>query len=108
MLLPFQWRIEGTPIELVVSAIWTACLLLPIGYWGGGVARFPRAYDATKIRMTAVSIALLLLYVGLVVVPRAFGVNAATPSDWLAALAGILAGAALARVRTGREGGSTD
>jgi len=96
MVLPFQWFIEGTPIELAVSAIWTACLLFPVGYWGGSVARFPRAYAATKIRMTAMSIALLLLYVGLVVVPRAFGVNAATPADWLAALTGILAGAALA------------
>ena len=97
MLLPFQWFIEGTLIELVVSAIWIGCLLLPIGYWGGGVARFPRAPDATRIRMTAAPIALVLLYVGLVVVPQRFGVTAAPPSDWLAALTGILLGGALAR-----------
>jgi VanZ like family len=96
MLLPFQWFIEGTRIELVVSAIWIACLLLPIGYWGCGVARFPRAHGATRIRMTAVPLALVLLYVGLVVVPHTFGVTAAPPSDWLAALTGILLGGALA------------
>jgi hypothetical protein len=96
MLLPFQWFIEGTPAELVVSAIWIACLLLPIGYWGAGVVGFPRAQDATKIRLMSATIALLLLYVGLVVVPHVFGVTAAPPSDWLAALTGILLGGALA------------
>jgi len=96
MLLPFQWFIAGTRTELVVSAIWIACLLFPIGYWLRGVVRFPQAHDAARIRMTAVSIALMLLYVGLVIVPRTFGVTAATPSEWLAALTGILSGAALA------------
>ena len=48
MLLPFQWLIEGTRTELVVSAIWVACVLLPIGYWGGCVARFPRAHQAVQ------------------------------------------------------------
>jgi hypothetical protein len=96
MLLPFQWFIEGTRIELVVSTIWIACLLLPIGYWGCGVARFPRAQDATRIRIMVVPIALVLLYVGLVVVPNAFGVTAAPPTDWLAALTGMLLGGALA------------
>jgi hypothetical protein len=96
MFLPFQWFIEGTPTELVVSAIWIACLLFPIGYWVGGVARFRQAHDAARIRMTAISIALVLLYVGLVIIPRTFGVSAATPSEWLAALTGILSGTALA------------
>lgn len=97
LLLPYQWFIEGTPTEFVVSAIWIACLLLPIGYWGSGVVRFPRAHDATRIGTIAVPTALLLLlYVGLVVVPQAFGVIAAAPRDWLVALTGIISGAALA------------
>jgi hypothetical protein len=99
MLLPFQWFIEGTPIELIVSAIWIACLLLPIGYWGVGVARFKREHDAARTWMTAVPIALVLLYVGLVALPHAFGVNAAQPIDWLAALSGILVGSALRLTR---------
>lgn len=101
MLLPFQWFIEGTRVELALSAVWIACLLLPIGYWGVGVARFPRAENATRIWTTAMPIALVLLLVGLVAVPHAFGATAAPPSDWLAALTGILLGGALApRVST--------
>jgi hypothetical protein len=96
MFLPFQWLVEGTPSELVVSAIWIACLLFPIGYWIGGVVRFREAHDGARIRMTAISIALVLLYVGLVIIPRTFGVSAATPSEWLAALTGIFSGTALA------------
>jgi hypothetical protein len=95
LILPFQWFIEGTPIELIVSAVWIACLLLPIGYWGVGVARLKREHDAARTWMTAVSIALVLLYIGLVAIPHAFGVNAAQPIDWLAALSGILVGSAL-------------
>lgn len=95
MLLPFQWFIEGTPIELVVSAVWIACLLIPIGYWGAGVAQTPRARDATRIWMTAVPIALVLLYVGLVSIPRFFEETAAPPTAWFAALTGILLGGAL-------------
>jgi hypothetical protein len=96
MLLPFQWFIEGTSTEFVLSTIWIACLLLPLGYWGAGMTRLARGRDATGIRMTAAPIALVLLYVGLVVVPHAFEVTAAPPSDWLAALTGILLGSALA------------
>jgi VanZ family protein len=96
MLMPFQWRIEGTNIELVLSAIWIACLLLPLGYWGGGMTRLSGGRDATRVRMTAVPIALVLLYLGLVVVPQSFGVTAAPLTEWLAALTGIFSGAGLA------------
>jgi hypothetical protein len=96
MFLPFQWLIEGTRAEVVVSEIWIACLLFPIGYWIGGVVRFQQAHDAARIRMATVSICLVLLYVGLVIVPRTFGVSAATLSEWMAALTGILVGTALA------------
>jgi hypothetical protein len=46
--------------------------------------------------MMAAAIALVILYVGLVVMPRAFGVNPASLSDWLAALAGVLSGLLIA------------
>jgi hypothetical protein len=95
MFLPFEWFIEGTRTELVVSAIWLAGLLFPIGYWGAGVVGSPRASDASRIRMTAGAIALAVIYVGLVMIPRAFGVSNATPSEWLAALTGVISGAAL-------------
>lgn len=96
MLMPFQRFIEGTRTEVVVSAIWTALLLLPIGYWVGGVARFRSPHNAPVVGLIAVPIALMLLYLGLVAVPQAFGVTGAPLRDWLAALAGILLGSALA------------
>jgi hypothetical protein len=96
MLLASQWFIEGTLFERIASAIWIACLLLPIGYWGGRVAGFRGARDATRIRIATVFSALLLLYLGLVAVPKAFGVTSSPLGDWLAALAGIVFGVGLA------------
>jgi len=97
LLLPFEWLIEGTRFELIASSIWIACLLLPLGYWGGRFALILGTRDGARIRMIGVPITLVLLFVGLVVVPETFGVAAASISDWLAALTGILLGLALAR-----------
>jgi hypothetical protein len=107
MLLPFQWYIEGTRTEFVVSTLWIACILFPIGYWGAGVNRLTQGRDATTVRIAAVSIALVLLYVGFVVAPRPFGVPAAGVSDWVTAVTGILLGAALA-ARVFARGAHTD
>jgi hypothetical protein len=98
MLMPFQWYIEGTSTELFLSAVWIACLLIPLGYWAVGIARVSARRDITRIRVMVVSIALVLLYLGLVVVPQYFGVTGAPLVVWLAALTGILSGAALARI----------
>jgi VanZ family protein len=95
LLWPFQWFIEGTGTERVLSALWVACLLLPVGYWAGHVVRSSRA---SSNRMIAVPVVLLLLYVGLVAVPEAFGVNPAPIRDWLAAFTGTLVGSAMCLV----------
>ena len=110
MLLPFEWFIEGTRTELVVNAIWVACLLLPMGYWGVGAGWFFRSQKGTRIPTPSVLTALALLYAGLVVVPHVFGVTGAPPSDWLAALTGILLGGILrgSRLYRARESGLTD
>jgi len=104
MLMPFQWYIEGTSTELFLSLIWIACLLIPLGYWGAPMIRPSDGPNPKIIRMTAVPLALLLLYLGLVVVPESFGVTGAPLSGWLAAVIGIVAGGVfgllLAPVRT--------
>jgi hypothetical protein len=97
LLLPVEWFIEGTRFELVASWIWIACLLLPLGYWGGRFALSLPTRSAATIRMIGVPIALALIFVGLVAIPKAFGLAEATISDWLAASTGILLGLALAR-----------
>lgn len=94
MLLPFQWLIKGTSIEFVLSAIWTACLLLPLGYWARWIIQLRKPHAATRVGVLALAIA-VLLYVGLVVVAQEFGLAAAPPRDWLAALTGILVGLGL-------------
>lgn len=109
MVLPFRWIIEGTRTERVVSVIWIACLLLPIGYWGAGITQHS-SRNVTKFLLASVPITLALLYVGLVAVPEAVGVTASLPGDWLAGLTGILLGGML-RARgslLGPEKGSTD
>lgn len=92
IFLPFQWIIEGTPAELGLSAIWTACLLLPLGYWTTSGARSRRGENTTKAKMAVAAAVMLILYVGMVVVPHAFELNAARPSDWIAGLTAILLG----------------
>jgi hypothetical protein len=94
MLLPFQWLIKGTSIEFAVSAIWTACLLLPLGYWARWTIQLRKPHAATRVGVLALPIA-VLLYVGLVGVAQEFGLAAAPLQDWLAALTGILAGSGL-------------
>jgi hypothetical protein len=96
MLLPFQWFIEGTRFELVATWVWIACLLFPIGYWGGGVVRLPRVHNPARIWVAGAAGAIVLLSLGLIVLPEAFAMTAAPVSDWLAALTGMLVGIALA------------
>lgn len=100
MLLPFQWFIEGTGAELAVSAIWTACLLLPFGYWASWIVQIRGRRAMTRTAMFAVPGAFAFLYVGLVVVPRGFGLSAAPLHDWFGAFTGIVAGAVLGTLLT--------
>jgi hypothetical protein len=94
MVMPFQWYIEGTSTEFVLSLTWIACLLIPLGYWGTALARASPGRHAARVRMAAVPVTLVLLYLGLVVLPEWFGVTATPFSGWLAALTGIVLGGA--------------
>lgn len=92
--LPFQWLIEGTSAELVISSLWTACLLIPLGYWSvkiGGSSGSQRV--ATQLVLALLGVA--AVYLGLIVVPHGFGLATAPLRDWLATLTGILVGCAL-------------
>jgi hypothetical protein len=95
-LLPFQWFIMGTGVEVAVSVIWIACLVFPIGYWGAWIVRVRPIRAAARARIVGLPIALTLLYVGLVAAPREFGLPAASALEWIAAVTGLFAGVALA------------
>ena len=99
LLTPFQWFIEGTPEERLVSAVWMASLLLPLGYWG---LSSTVAYDAGA-RIVAIAAAFALLYLGLTALPQVFGVHQAPVGDWLAAGGGLLVGGLLRLARVGAK-----
>lgn len=91
LLTPSQWFIEGTPIEGLISAIWIGCLLLPLGYWGLDMVA-PAHVGDVRMRIAAVLAVLLLIYLGLVSLPQAFGAGFAPARDWLASVGGLLLG----------------
>jgi hypothetical protein len=101
-LLPFQWFIMGTGVEVAVSVIWIACLAFPIGYWGAWIVRVRPIRAAARARMVGLPVALALLYVGLVAAPGEFGLPAASALEWIAAVTGLFAGVALAARATTR------
>jgi hypothetical protein len=106
LLLPFRWSMDGRPTQRVISWLWVALLLMPLGFWCGsayGNSRLQHIRGATKLALVA---ALATICIGLIWEPHAFGLAATPMGDWLAAFAGVSCGAAfssaLARQRHGR------
>jgi hypothetical protein len=90
--LPFQWLIEGTGAEHMISWIWMACLALPFGYWA---FYFRESTSSKQARLEAtfdLLFGVLLLIAGLIVTPRVFGLAIAPFIDWVATLAGLFLG----------------
>jgi hypothetical protein len=103
--LPFQWLIEGTRWERVASWIWMGGLLIPLGYWVIWVRE--RAQPASWRSVVGLLLGVALGLVGLILVPRAFGLSGAPVGDWAAALGGFIVGCGLAgwAARPFRSGG---
>jgi VanZ family protein len=98
--LPFQWFIEGTRSELVVSWIWFACLVIPLGYWSLRTIDSSRPQGILRHWVPVLLAGVAFLCAGLVLVPHAFGLSAAPLRDWLATLAGALVGCGLGALMT--------
>jgi hypothetical protein len=96
LVLPWQWFIEGTVAERVISWIWVACLLLPLGYWAVYCARTTPNQTGAWSRLLIWPAGVGILYGGLALLPHAFGLAATPLNEWLAAVAGILLGGGLA------------
>jgi len=94
--LPFQWAIEGTRAERVISAIWIACLLFPLGYWTFHLGKS----SSSKRGRSELAITLLFgaapLIAGLALIQYVFGLSVAPLVDWVGALVGLLLGYSLA------------
>lgn len=95
--LPFQWLIEGTRTELVISLVWIACLAIPFGYWASSLST--REPASAKWARSELPIALVfgavILIAGLALIPSVFGLSVAPFVDWVATLGGFLFGRSL-------------
>jgi type IV secretory pathway VirB2 component (pilin) len=96
LVLPFEWVIEDTPTELVVSWIWAAWLTLPAGYWGARLLRTFSPRPTVSLVLVCMLGGVSILIFGLVLLRNAFGLPAAGTHEWLAASLGVAAGGAVA------------
>jgi hypothetical protein len=90
LVMPFD--IPGGPLSRVWSCLWTAALLIPIGFWMG------RGIGAFKV----VVLGGLLLFVGTGLTPLLFQLPPARPEEWTAATTGLAIGWWLSRARRQR------
>jgi hypothetical protein len=95
LILPKQWYLEGTPIESLLGFIWLAALLLPLGYWGL-LATVSHNREARAHFVTAIGALAIILLIGLVLIPRLFGLAPASLGAWLAVAVGVASGAVIA------------
>jgi hypothetical protein len=95
LVLPKQWYLEGTRTELFLGYVWLATLLLPLGYWGFLAAVSPTR-DAHSRVVAALAALAVVVFVGLVLIPRSFGLAPASLGAWLAITLGVVTGAGLA------------
>jgi hypothetical protein len=93
--LPFQWLIEGTWRERVLSWIWMGCLVIPFGYWAIRVRDSSRSQQARWLWAIGLLPGVALGLVGLILVPHALGLSGASVGDWAAALGGFAVGCGL-------------
>jgi hypothetical protein len=105
-LYPFGYARDST--VRLVSALWAALLLAPVGYWAG---RSPAGggwrvqWEGEGGSGSALMRVLLLagaMLVGLAIVPRLLGLSPAPGVLWLVALAGAGVGWVIGRVTLGR------
>jgi hypothetical protein len=95
LILPKQWYLEDTPTELLLGFVWLATLLLPLGYWGYLAAGSPTGETQSRF-VPAVGVLAIVLFAGLVLIPRPFGVAPASLGACLATAVGLAVGATLA------------
>jgi glycopeptide antibiotics resistance protein len=87
LLWPAQWDVNGSALEKLLTLLWTASLLVPLGYW---VTRSVNKKQFSSGSTIGIVVGLLaLLAIGLLLIPFLFGLAAPSVADWLAALAGI-------------------
>ena len=97
LVLPTQWFIEGTRAEVVISLIWIAVLMVPLGYW---TFHFLHSFSERAVGVQILPTvfwlgSLAILGSGLGLAPEFFGLSPTPVREWLGGLAGLLLGARL-------------
>jgi hypothetical protein len=92
LVAPTQWYIDGRPVEVLLSYLWSFALVLPLGYWTSHTIRSRTELPRKSAVPLLAAVAVGALTIGLVVVPQAFGLASAAVSDWLVAIAGLAGG----------------
>jgi VanZ family protein len=95
--LPFQWFIEGTLGEHVVSWLWIACLVFPLGYWAAWARDFSRSQRSHWQMALAPLFGAAIIFAGLILIPHALGLHSVPIGDWAATFGGFLIGVGLGR-----------
>ena len=103
LVLPQQWYIEGTRTEAVITWLWVAAGLIPLGFWMASVRA--RGADGSSVWPVTLIALATVLACGLWLLPRWFGIAPASLAQWIAAAAGLTAGYLAARGVRGSAGG---
>jgi VanZ family protein/nitroreductase len=93
--LPFQWFIEGTLGERVVSWLWIACLVFPLGYWAAWARDFSRSQRSRRQMALAPLLGAAIVFAALILIPHALGLPSVPIGDWVATFGGFLIGVGL-------------
>jgi hypothetical protein len=101
LVLPQQWYVEGTAVEAVITGLWLALGLVPLGFWMAWLRA--RARAPSRVITTVAIMLAAILVCGLVVIPRQFGLAPGSVVHWLSAIAGIGAGFAIASLTQRRS-----
>ncbi|HJQ10605.1 MAG TPA: VanZ family protein [Gemmatimonadaceae bacterium] len=106
-LLPFQWIVEGSRWELVISAAWIGCLVLLPGYWSAftGIPDQPRSFSLPSLVWPL--LILVVVYAGMDAMPRILRVGVAGIPEWFIAVAAIFSAHLIGRLVTSRLGSSS-
>ena len=93
LVMPFDVELDEDVSELLVGAAFMALLLIPAGYWGStAVGSSGRATVARGLAGLAT-----LLALGLILTPSLLGLRNAAIWEWACCMAGVFAGALIAR-----------
>ena len=103
LFLPLQTYVEGGSWSVLLSSAWIILLIFPLGYWISFVSERQDPVGSRRVEGAAVVLFVVVLAVGLVGIPIAFGLDSGDAWEWVVTAAGALLGATFSLVFGGRR-----